>query len=92
MFKIYVDSLRRLRKIIAAVKYRSNNYTSELRRKPAEAQNHITLKSRDYTSALEPGITVRYNRALIYTLALAIVPRQNCDVIYANTADYSTLK
>lgn len=35
---------------------------------------------------------LRYNRALIYTLARAIVPRRNCDVIYANTADYSALK
>lgn len=64
--------------------------TLELCIRPTEAQSHITL-SRDYTTTLEAGI-MRYNRALICTLARTIVPCQNCDVIYANTADYSTLK
>jgi len=82
--KVYRDHIKQ---------YFSDNYTLELRiDRSAEAQNHITLESRDYITTLEPGIMLRYNRVLIYTLARAIVPRQNCDVIYANTADYSTLK
>lgn len=63
--------------------------TLELRRgRPAEARDHITLKSRGYTAALEVEIIMlRYNRAVIFASARDCSVLEDCDVIYANTTD-----